>query len=52
MRKSNRTKTARYLPIEQFLLITAPASRGPDPVAPMMLAAAALLCAFTALLAL
>jgi len=49
MRKSNQAKT-KHLPIEQFLLISAPVNRGPDPISPLMLIAAGIVCALTALI--
>jgi hypothetical protein len=51
MRKSSQAKI-KHLPIEQFLLITTPANRGPDPISPLMLIAAGIVWALTALITL
>lgn len=51
MRKSNQAKI-KHLPIEQFLLVTTPVNRGPDPISPMLVVAAAIIWALTAALTL
>lgn len=48
MRKLKQEKI-RHLPIEQFLLATAPVNRGPDPISPMVVIAAGIIWAITAL---
>lgn len=51
MRKFKETKI-KHLPIEQFLLATTPVSQGPDPISPLMLVAAGIVWAITALITL
>lgn len=51
MRKLKQEKI-KHLPIEQFLLVTTAVRRGPDPISPMLVVAAGIIWAITALLTL